>query len=325
MAAQLAPVRKRVALKLFREVVDLVRFTTRMETELESLSRINHPSMARVLNGGISNVGHPFLVMELVQGPPMLLYCDQRRLGLAPRMEMIRQIGEAVHHAHEHGIYFGKLKLSDIRIATCNGIPVPKIIGFGKTRSYPSEIERDASPYHLGTKLSSISDEHSVGEAKAIDSDKQANVRSLGSLAQELLTRSNILEREKVENLDPLTPRWFSRPSDGRSPDLPLSSAELNDFVGSFEMQNGRFTRSQQLEAALSQVFLKASHQDQALSYLNAGQFVSDIERLRTNYFGSSRPFPVFCILTIQTLQRMAMLLVVIVGILMIVLLCCYA
>jgi len=88
MAEQEEPVRRRVALKIIKLGMDTREVVARFEAERQALALMDHPNIARVFDGGATESGRPYFVMELVRGEPITKYCDEQRLSLAERLEL---------------------------------------------------------------------------------------------------------------------------------------------------------------------------------------------------------------------------------------------
>src|SRR5262249_28219317 len=91
-AEQTEPVRRLVALKLIRSGMDSKAVLARFDAERQALALMDHPNIARVYDGGTTEQGQPFFVMELVQGVPLTDYCDQKRLTVKARLELFVQV-----------------------------------------------------------------------------------------------------------------------------------------------------------------------------------------------------------------------------------------
>ena len=131
VAEQSEPVRRRVALKVIKLGMDTKAVVARFEAERQALALMDHPNIARVLDGGTSPRGRPYFVMELVRGIRITDYCDQNRLTVVQRVELFIKVCQAVQHAHQKGIIHRDLKPSNILVALHDGEPVPKVIDFG--------------------------------------------------------------------------------------------------------------------------------------------------------------------------------------------------
>lgn len=90
VAQQTQPVRRRVALKLIKPGMDSRRVLSRFEAERQALAMMDHPNIAKVFDGGVTDRGHPYFVMEYVKGLPITDYCDQARLGARRAPQTVR-------------------------------------------------------------------------------------------------------------------------------------------------------------------------------------------------------------------------------------------
>src|SRR6185503_10924906 len=105
-------VRRKVALKLVKAGMDSKTVLARFEAERQALALMDHPNIARVHDGGVTEQGRPFFVMELVKGLPLTEYCDARRLNVRDRLEIFVAVCQAVQQAHQKGIIHRDLKPS---------------------------------------------------------------------------------------------------------------------------------------------------------------------------------------------------------------------
>src|SRR5215471_703622 len=133
VAEQTDPVKRRVALKLIKPGMDSRQVLARFEAERQALALMDHPNIARVFDGGLTDEGRPFFVMEYVKGVPITDYCDQSRLPIDERLELFIQVCQAVQHAHQKGVIHRDLKPSNILVTISEpGAPgCPKVIDFG--------------------------------------------------------------------------------------------------------------------------------------------------------------------------------------------------
>src|SRR5262249_38673828 len=104
VAEQQHPVRRKVALKVMKPGMDTREVIARFEAERQALALMDHPHIAKVLDGGATASGRPYFVMELVKGPPITDFCDQNQLPVRARLELFFQVCMAVQHAHQKGI-----------------------------------------------------------------------------------------------------------------------------------------------------------------------------------------------------------------------------
>ena len=135
VAEQQQPVKRRVAIKLVKAGMDSKQVLARFEAERQALAVMDHPNIAKVFDGGMTEQGRPYFVMEYVKGVPFTEYCDKARLSLKERLNLFIPVCQAVQHAHHKGIVHRDLKPSNILICLYDGKPVPKVIDFGLAKA----------------------------------------------------------------------------------------------------------------------------------------------------------------------------------------------
>lgn len=198
-ARQKEPLDRVVALKLLRG-----RHTTRLgaerfEMERRTLARLEHPNIARILDARAGGVGRPYVAMELVEGEPVVAYCDARRMPLAARIDLFITVCDAVQHAHEHGVLHRDLKPSNVLVGEISGRHVAKIIDFGIAKTLASEATPDGTG--RGGDLRAVGltlDGQLLGtpeymspesaDASVLDGDTRSDIYALGVVLFELLT-----------------------------------------------------------------------------------------------------------------------------------------
>src|SRR5262249_55039162 len=140
VAEQTQPVRRRVALKLLKRGLDTRQVVARFEAERQALAIMDHPNIAKVFDGGVTASGLPYFVMELFKGIPITDFCDQNRLTLRQRLELIVAVCGAVQHAHQKGIIHRDLKPSNVLVTMHDVTPVVKVIDFGVAKALVQEL-----------------------------------------------------------------------------------------------------------------------------------------------------------------------------------------
>jgi serine/threonine protein kinase len=119
---------KQVAIKLVRQGLDTEFVYARFRKERQILAGFEHENIARLLDGGTTEEGHPYFVMELVEGKPIDEYCDDGKLGTAARIHLFQSVCSAVQYAHQRLVVHRDIKPSNI-LVTADG--VPKLLDFG--------------------------------------------------------------------------------------------------------------------------------------------------------------------------------------------------
>jgi eukaryotic-like serine/threonine-protein kinase len=92
---------------------------------------MDHPNIAKVLDGGATENGRPYFVMDLVQGLPITQFCDEANLTTRERLELFLDVCAAIQHAHQKGIIHRDIKPSNILVTWHGEKAVPRIIDFG--------------------------------------------------------------------------------------------------------------------------------------------------------------------------------------------------
>ena len=123
MAEQTQPVRRKVALKVLKPGMDTRQVVARFEAERQALAIMDHPHIAKVLDGGATETGRPYFVMELVRGVPITEFCDQNLLTPRQRLELFIPVCQAIQHAHQKGIIHRDLKPSNVLVSRHDTTP----------------------------------------------------------------------------------------------------------------------------------------------------------------------------------------------------------
>ena len=196
-ADQTEPVKRQVALKLIKVGIDSRAVLARFDAERQALALMDHPNIARVYDGGTTDAGQPFFVMELVQGVSITNYCDTNRLSVKARLELFVAVCQAVQHAHQKGIIHRDIKPGNVLVTEVDGRPTPKVIDFGVAKATEFDLT-DMSFADTGTIVGTptyMSPEQA--DPSSMDIDTRTDVYALGVILYELLAGS-----------PPLKPTW---------------------------------------------------------------------------------------------------------------------
>jgi eukaryotic-like serine/threonine-protein kinase len=120
--------KKRVAIKLLRRGMDTEDLLRRFRNERQILASLEHPHIARLIDGGMTDDGLPYFVLEYVEGEPLDKYCDEHRLATSDRLQIFNKVCAAVQYAHQNLVVHRDLKPSNI-LVTSEG--EPKLLDFG--------------------------------------------------------------------------------------------------------------------------------------------------------------------------------------------------
>src|SRR6266567_3195349 len=199
MAEQQEPVQRKVALKIIKAGMDTREVIARFEAERQALALMEHPNIARVLDGGATAAGRPFFVMELVRGIPITEYCDQNDLSTIGRLLLFIKVCQAVQHAHQKAVIHRDLKPSNILVTLHDGEPVPKVIDFGVAKALGQKLTEKtlftAFRQMIGTPAYMSPEQ---AEMSGLDIDTRSDIYSLGVLLYELLTDKTPFDGKKL-------------------------------------------------------------------------------------------------------------------------------
>lgn len=280
MAEQLAPVRRKVALKVIKPGMDTRVAIARFEAERQALAMMEHPNISRVLDAGATINGRPFFVMDLVRGIPITEYCDKRNLPTIERLKLFATVCGAVQHAHTKGIVHRDLKPTNIMITLYGGEPVPKIIDFGIAKALNQQLTEKTLFTRYGQMVGTpmyMSPEQA--EMSGVDIDARSDIYSLGILLYELLTgiQPYSLERMRTASHADLVRMIVDE-------EPPMPSSRLDSWgEDSTEICEHRATNPRQLplllRGDLDRIVMKAVEKDRRRRYASVDDLARDIRR----------------------------------------------
>ena len=281
MAEQREPMRRMVALKLIKPGMASKAVLTRFGAERQALALMDHPNIAKVLDGGTTEDGRPYFVMELVRGIPLTQYCDERRLPVAARLDLFVQVCQAVQHAHQKGIIHRDIKPTNILVTEHDGRPVPKVIDFGLAKALqgPQALTEHtmftAFGAMVGTPLYMAPEQVGIN---ALDVDTRSDVYALGVILYELLTGSTPLEKQRFKQAAWEEICRLIREEEPPRPSLRLSSSDALPSIAACRHTEpdklGKLVRGD-----LDWIVLKALEKDRNRRYETANGLAVDIQR----------------------------------------------
>ncbi|MBZ5527106.1 MAG: serine/threonine-protein kinase [Acidobacteriia bacterium] len=263
---------KKVALKLVRSGYDTAIILERFRNERQILAGLDHPNIARLLEGGTTDDGVPYLVMELVEGAPIDSYCDGHKLSVTERLQLFRQVCSAVQYAHQHLVIHRDIKPSNI-LVTQEG--TPKLLDFGIAKIL------DASGSAEATSLRPMTPEYASPEqVRGEPITTASDVYSLGVVLYQLLTGHS------PYRVETRTPHELSRAITETEPDRPssviLRHAEVarnTPVVASQTSEGSPAKLKRRLTGDLDNIALKALRKEPGRRYSSVEQFAEDIRR----------------------------------------------
>jgi eukaryotic-like serine/threonine-protein kinase len=279
MAEQREPVRRKVALKIIKAGMDTREVIARFEAERQALALMDHPNIARVLDGGATPAGRPFFVMELIHGIPITEYCDRERLSTTDRLRLFLQVCNAVQHAHQKGIIHRDLKPTNIMVTIIDGEPVPKIIDFGVAKALGQRLTEKTlftSFLHMIGTPAYMSPEQA--ELSGAEVDTRSDIYSLGVLLYELLTGVTPFDQETLKKAALDEVRRMIRETDPVKPSTRLHAlgAKLTEVASTRQSDPRALPRL--LKGDLDWIVMKALEKDRARRYETSSAMSQDVE-----------------------------------------------
>lgn len=303
MAEQTDPVHRRVALKIIKAGMDTKQVIARFEAERQALAMMDHPNIAKVLDAGATEAGRPYFVMELVRGEPVTSYCDDHEMPVRQRLELFREVCNAVQHAHQKGIIHRDLKPSNVLVTVADGEPMTKVIDFGIAKATGARLTDKTLFTEMHQLIGTpeyMSPEQS--EVAGVDIDTRSDVYSLGVMLYELLAGTTPLERERlratplaeiqrlIREEEPPRPslrvatlassnvRWKTTPQNAKGGSTQATAIEVARRRNSEPVQLSRILRGD-----LDWIVMKCLEKDRARRYETAIALSDDLGRFLAN------------------------------------------
>jgi eukaryotic-like serine/threonine-protein kinase len=276
--------RKEVAVKILKSAFGSSSAAGRFKTERQILANLEHPNVARLLDGGNTEEGLPFFVMELIAGRPIDEYCDAHHLPVRERLSLFVIVCGAVQYAHKNQVIHRDLKPGNV-LVTCEG--APKLLDFGiakilDTVAFPVPVDLTRQNMRMLTP-EYASPEQVRGEPVNASTD----VYALGAMLYLLLTGHRPYQ---IRNL---SPQGIAQAICDSQPPLPSIAVRSSETVAGFDGRNTAITPasvsgtraakaeklSRMLAGDLDTIVLKALCKEPQRRYASAAEFAADIQR----------------------------------------------
>ncbi|HWS87847.1 MAG TPA: protein kinase [Pyrinomonadaceae bacterium] len=294
--------KQRVAVKLIKRGMDTDFILRRFRNERQILATLDHPYIARLLDGGTTDDGLPYFVMEYIEGLPVYRYCDERQLTVSERLRLFSMVCDAVNYAHQKLVIHRDIKPSNIMV-TPGG--VPKLLDFGIAKLLNPEFAGEITLDPTATAMRLMTPEYAAPEqVRGEPVSPATDVYSLGVLLYELLTghRPYRLRNRSPHEMarviceeEPPHPSVRITSHEDLLPANPVGNrrGDEADTLGYLYWCRGATVETLRRELAgdLDNVVMKALRKEPAQRYRTADELREDIARYMEGRPVSAPPF----------------------------------
>jgi tetratricopeptide (TPR) repeat protein len=289
-ARQTEPVKRKVAVKLIKAGMDSKAVVQRFEQERQALALMDHPNIARVFDGGLTQDRRPFFVMEVVNGLPLTRFCDDAKLGIRERLELFTLICQAVQHAHQKGIIHRDLKPSNILVTIIDGRGIPKVIDFGVAKATSGRLTDESLSTQFGGVVGTF--EYMSPEQAGLsgeDIDTRADIYSLGVILYELLTGLKPLDAKRLKQAALAEMIRIIQEEEPSKPSTRLSTDAAAPSLAAVRHSEPKKLAAL-LRGELDWVVMKCLEKQRDRRYETANGLARDIQRYLANEVVEARP-----------------------------------
>jgi serine/threonine-protein kinase len=256
-----------VAIKLIRVELAGANLVRRFEVERRTLAALQHPNVAQLLDGGTTADGRPYLVMELVRGVPIDLYCDEKRLTVEERLRLFVQVCAGVHYAHQNLVVHRDLKPGNVLVDEAG---TPKLLDFGIARLLDETATRGDSLTLTGAPI--VTPDYASPEQLLLGPVTTAmDVYALGVVLYELLVGRRPFESENLPPVD-----WQLAVIE-RSPTRPSAIPDASEEVAACRRSTPRGL-ARRVSGDLDRIVLMALRKEPERRYGSVKELADDVE-----------------------------------------------
>ena len=268
---------KTVAVKLVRHSLSLAGsdVSARLRRERALLATLDHPGIARLIDGGETDDGVPYLVTEFIDGAPITTWADDHALGVRERVRLLAEVARAVDHAHRRFVIHRDLKPSNVLVTECDGMARPVVLDFGIAKALEDAEDATGAFPLTRTGMRLLTPAYAAPELfdPTLGVTVGADVYGLGTLLYELLTG--------------MRPHGDATTAPAAEPTRP--SKVVTDHAGT-EPTSDTGTLARTLRGDLDVIALKALHPDPARRYHSAAALAEDLQRYLDGLPVTARP-----------------------------------
>lgn len=268
------------AMKLIRSGFAVGEFARRFLQERQILARLNHPGIAGLLDGGRDDQGHPFLVMEYVDGTSIDRYCDEQRLGLDARIDLFLEVCRAVAHAHRNLVIHRDLKPSNILVRPDGRV---KLLDFGIAKVLGAGEGEDPLATRIEQRMFTP-DYASPEQVRGLPVTTASDVYQLGLLLYELLCGHRA---QRVGNTGPAAIERIVCEQDPTRPSQRITTSDA-ELAARRHLHPGQLRR--RLRGDLDTIVGKALQKLPERRYGTVDELIDDLVRSRQGRTLHARP-----------------------------------
>jgi len=280
MAEQQEPIRRMVALKIIKPGMDSREVIARFEAERQAVSLMDHPNIARVLDGGTTANWRPYFVMDLVKGTPITDFCDQNQLSTEARLKLFLEVCAGVQHAHQKGIIHRDLKPTNVLVTIQEGKPVPKVIDFGVAKAIGQKLT-DRTLFTRFEQLIGTPAYMSPEQAEwsGVGVDTRSDIYSLGVLLYELLTGTTPFDKQMLSRAALEEVRRVIRETEPPTPSTRLHGLgqKLSEVAQRRNTEPSMLARL--VRGDLDWIVMKTLEKDRGRRYQTINELARDVDR----------------------------------------------
>ena len=269
---------QKVALKVVKPGMNSHEIISRFEEERQILARLQHPNIATLLDGGISELGLPFFTMEYVEGKPITDYCDENNLTIEQRLQLFKKVCEALLYAHQNLVIHRDIKPSNILVQEDGTV---KLLDFGIAKVFEEDEDQK---FVTRTGMRVMTPEYASPEqVKGLPVSTATDIYSLGLILYQLLTGCSPYEVTSTSALEMERIICLTEPQKPSTKVTKMiSSVDSKKKTSPDYISEKRKTTIPRLKKRISgdldNICLMAIRKEPKRRYNSVAQFIADIE-----------------------------------------------
>ncbi len=281
LANQTEPIRRKVALKVMKMAFATPTMLVRFAAEQQSLAIMDHPGLAKFFDAGTNPDGQPYFAMEYAPGEPLGHFCDNRKLDIRTRIELLAQVCDAVQHAHMKGVVHRDLKPGNLLVSETEEGFRTKVIDFGIAKVVSGAAGENVMETQFGQFVGTpvyMSPEQAEGGT--IDIDTRSDIYALGVILYELLVGSTPIESETIRKSGIAHLHRTIMDFDPPRPSVRLAKATPETraaITSARRIEYGSLER--QLKRDLDWITMRCLEKDRTRRYESASGLAADLRR----------------------------------------------